>query len=808
MSASAFDEVNAALLPMARTIVPEWIPGGTFSGSEYLPANPNRPGDRPNSAFKINLNTLVWKDFAGGSGAAGYGLVSLYRYVHSLTPGEALRQLAEKYNIQLPPNSNGAGAGKRKGLTLAEYANKKGFPTQWLREMGLREVEGKFGLVVELPYAKLDGSPARRQIRHSMRAKKNTYWAEGGGEIVPAGIDGLQGAEQRFFVEGYSDFLTLRLHNVSGVIAFPGAGTIKSLLRSEYLEGVKVVCISCEPGGGGTDFLRDACDKLREFGFRGEAKAIRWPGKGLKDPNDLHRQNPNAFDGALAKLLETAEKLDLSPDRREQIFCHDMDLASLTPRAWEVLQRRNDPPSMFRYGRSLVRVESDDKGRPIAVNLGEWALRNELSRGAIWKVTTTASTKIIVPPRDLLRDLLADRQKPLPVLRRITTTPVFDSIGALIDRPGYYPDSGILYIRDAELVMDRLPRNPSTEDIRSANRLIDDELLTDFLFTNDSDRAHAKALMLLPAVRDMITGCTPAARIESPIPGTGKGLLGWSLLYPTFGETAISAQVRDDEELRKAITACVSAMRPYFWIDNVTRRLESGELAAAITATTWNARRLGGNDATNDLVYPMNLIWVLTGNNLLMTRELYRRSLRIRIDSGIERPELRSGFRHESLREWVRANRADLLRAILILAQAWIVAGRPKPKVTPLGSFEDWTYVVGGILENAGIQGFLADFGDDTEVVDSDGAIWAEIVDKWWAQYKTAAVGTAELFEIAKETELSLGRKDSDRSQRTALGAALRAKRDCVVSGYRIKYAGDSHGAAQWRLGPISGARS
>ena len=39
------------------------------------------------------------------------------------------------------------------------------------------------------------------------------------------------------------------------------------------------------------------------------------------------------------------------------------------------------------------------------------------------------------------------------------------------------------------------------------------------------------------------------------------------------------------------------------------------------------------------------------------------------------------------------------------MARAWFVAGRLETSHTPLGSFEDWSVIIGGILQRAGIDG-------------------------------------------------------------------------------------------------------
>lgn len=60
----------------------------------------------------------------------------------------------------------------------------------------------------------------------------------------------------------------------------------------------------------------------------------------------------------------------------------------------------------------------------------------------------------------------------------------------------------------------------------------------------------------------------------------------------------------------------------------------------------------------------------------------------------------------------MRSNRGRLLSGSLTLARAWFVAGCPKPTSPIIGSFEEWCRIVGGILEFAGISGFLGNLDE------------------------------------------------------------------------------------------------
>ena len=92
-----FKGIAAAALASAKSLLPEWLPGGKFEGREYVALNPTRD-DRALGSFKINWQTGEWSDFADPN-AKGRDLISLFAYINSLDQGQAARQIAEKLGI-------------------------------------------------------------------------------------------------------------------------------------------------------------------------------------------------------------------------------------------------------------------------------------------------------------------------------------------------------------------------------------------------------------------------------------------------------------------------------------------------------------------------------------------------------------------------------------------------------------------------------------------------------------------------------------------------------------------------------------
>lgn len=475
------------------------------------------------------------------------------------------------------------------------------------------------------------------------------------------------------------------------------------------------------------------------------------------------------------------------------------DLRSVTSECWDAIACANNPPRYFRYIGIPSRLEKDDDGTLVPRELIPDRLRHELARVANW--VSGEQDEPAKPPIDVVRDVLATPNPPLPILTRITDVPVFAPDGSLSMAEGYHPAGHTYRMTRVGLVIPDVPTAPTPNDVEAAKSLIL-EMISEFPFVDEADRAHAVGLLLLPFVRDLIDGPTPNHLIEAPQPGSGKGLLADVLLTPACGKQVASiSEARDDDEWRKRITAQLRSARSVLLLDNVTRPLNSGSLASALTATIWEDRILGKSE---NLHIPVRCVWVTTANNPTMTTEIARRCIRIRLDAKVDRPWFRDGFRQKKLRIWALTNRGELVAAALTLVQAWVCAGMPASETKPLGSYEQWTAVIGGILQHVGIPRFLSNLLEFYEQADIEGAMWRQLIDAWSEKFGQERVGVNDLFDLALELDVFDFGKGGERSQKTAFGRRLSRQRDRVIGDYRIIAAGKSKRASQWMLVPTS----
>jgi hypothetical protein len=453
------------------------------------------------------------------------------------------------------------------------------------------------------------------------------------------------------------------------------------------------------------------------------------------------------------------------------------NLSEMTDEAWDVIVAANTGPSIFQRSTVATRLERDDDGFLMTKQLTEPRLRHELARAATFQMMTDNGPKEVHPPMPVVTNMLAVSQLPLPVLDRIVEVPTFASTGRLRTEPGYDPDGRTFYMPPANLVIPRVPERPTEQEILEAVQLLR-EVFRDFTVVGEADTAHAIALMLQPFVRDMIRGPVPNHIFDAPAPGTGKTLMARAALLPALGRQVVAmGNCREEDEWRKRIGAKLMAAAPVIFMDNVKTGVpfDSAALASAITSyPKWEERRLGMSEIPQ---LPVRAPWVTTGNNITLSMELARRSVRTRLVAPDERPWLRTGWAHDPLEDWILAERPRIIHACLMLGAAWIAAGMPAPEGKVLGMFESWVGVIGGILEVAKIPGFLDNIEDLYAEADQEGGEQREFFIEWRKKFKTP-VTAVELVTL----EIGLPARVVEAADRKAkLGYYLRGIKDKKV---------------------------
>lgn len=429
---------------------------------------------------------------------------------------------------------------------------------------------------------------------------------------------------------------------------------------------------------------------------------------------------------------------------RQEISITNAAIHEMSEQALSALQDANDPPEVFARSAQLVRAARDEGGLLYIQEIGESGLAGILDRLILWSsMTAKGEQRQARPPRDVVRDILAlpAREWGVPPLVGITQSPILHADGAIHDAPGYDEESGLYYSPIEGFVLASVPERPTSEDVAAALATIE-EVLFDFPFGAQADRANAYGALLTAILRPCIDGPVPLYLVDKPQAGAGAGLLQRVIGIIALGGEPPLRTMPGGEEMRKEILTSLRQGTRVQIFDNLEDKLSSPVLAAALTAPRFSGRILG---KTEEISLDVCCFWMANGNNVVIGGDLARRTFKTRIDPQVALPWQREGFRHPDLPVWVAENRGRILAAVFTLARAWIQAGRPEPAQVPrVGSFEGWRDMIGGILEFSGVPEFLGNADAVYLEGDADRSQWEGLLSALWERYRSEpfTVGT------------------------------------------------------------------
>ena len=376
------------------------------------------------------------------------------------------------------------------------------------------------------------------------------------------------------------------------------------------------------------------------------------------------------------------------------IVTNGRHLDELANEVVEVLVRLNDPPTTFRHGDTVstfARGELEPVDRVRLMNQVEMT-----TKPVALKKDSVVPSRVDATALDITLLRLLDR---LPAIEGLLHAPFMRPDGTVCVDVGY--DERAKVYLSSTMPID-VPELPTTEQVAAAVALID-EFISDFPLSTPSDRAHVFAMLLTLMTRHLLP-LAPLLAIDGNGPGVGKNLLSECCVYIATGEWVQTDPLPlDAEEQRKQITSLLGAGRSVALFDEA-HIIGGTSLARLITSMTWGDRLLG---YSRQVSYPNRMTVIALGNNVEVTGDMPRRCVIIRLSSGMSRPELRTGFKHDDLRLWVTNNRARMIEALLTILRAWHAAGRPRSNAR-LGSFDNWATMIGGALDHACVEGFLA----------------------------------------------------------------------------------------------------
>jgi hypothetical protein len=434
--------------------------------------------------------------------------------------------------------------------------------------------------------------------------------------------------------------------------------------------------------------------------------------------------------------------------------------------------------------------------------------RGVLTREADWEKFDARKGKWVPidAHSDTVETLLASRPWPgVPVLRGVVAAPTIRPDGTLLDRPGYDQATGVLF-NPAGAVFPAIPERPTKADAaRALARLR--KVLSGFPFTGEPDEAAALSGIMTAVYRKAMR-TAPLHCVTAPKMGSGKTLLAvLSGLIATGVEPYIISHVEDEAAIRKLIVSTLADGAQVVVIDNIEYPLKSSSLCSVLTSPVYRDRTLGVTGMTS--VETSSTLFA-TGNNLVIRGDLSSRVLMCEIDPRCEHPEERE-FGGDLLSE-VRANRAELVAAVLTIVLAYIAAGEPKQDIPPFGRFEDWSRFVRSPLVWLGMSDPCVT-RQRVETGDEDRTGLGALLEAWHALLgeRKATVRQAlgsRYQEANSEARAALGRAalevtegdDGKTFNYRKLGWYISGRAKRVERGLRFEQVGEQHGDKVWRV--------
>lgn len=201
-------------------------------------------------------------------------------------------------------------------VTLAELAEAKGLPVEFLTDLGVHDLpQGGVGI----PYYDVAGNDLSVKRRTALKAKDGSWWPKD----TPLECYGQwrvgEFRKKRLLIltEGESDVWVLWRHKLPA-LGVPGADG-HGAITSEQIEAIEAIYIFKEPDQGGERFVPNVVKQLAKLDYTGQVYEACCP-DGVKDPADLYLADPEHFQERIQEALRAAKELKLPTSASTEAF--------------------------------------------------------------------------------------------------------------------------------------------------------------------------------------------------------------------------------------------------------------------------------------------------------------------------------------------------------------------------------------------------------------------------------------------------------------------------------------------------------
>lgn len=551
-------------------------------------------------------------------------------------------------------------------------------------------------------------------------------------------------------------------------------------------------------------------------------------------------ENPN-----IEKIEDDGEDLRV-PDRKyEQVSDEDRELEDATEayavektadidivmdETWDILVKQNGKvwPDIMQRAGVLVRHNAEQRCLE-EYRAGPLQMRMAQTMEFFVKDAKGKRKQVEAPRSTASHIIERTEHHGAPRVDQVMRLPFLGVERKVVAEEGYHPAERALYVPELDITP-HLSEDPDVrkEEVDAAVYFLLDEWLGDFTkfcgWDDDpASQANAVGFALTPFIRPYIAGPTPMHIVTAPDAGCGKSAVAELVGIVACGGISMTRLEKWGSEFKREITSFLMKAQPIVWFDNEDTgvTVDSGMLASLLSGPSWQGRVMG-TSSMPDL--PIRCAWVMTGTNIRFTKELADRGVLIELHLGPDGVPIRrrsaQDLKRANIQGWTMENRAHIANALLTLVENWArgeITGsvddegeeiRPLVMGPRKGNYDEWARCVGGILQAAGISGFLenqdAMLGDmDSETTEVEGFLGAlfELGNSNGAALDFVTSDIAEKCRIQPlmdQLPQALTGLDGSRLN-AALGNWLRGHKDTWNGPFRITATGaKSH--KKWRL--------
>lgn len=466
----------------------------------------------------------------------------------------------------------------------------------------------------------------------------------------------------------------------------------------------------------------------------------------------------------------------------------------------------------FQRGGLIVTITTDPGIKETCVkDVRKNALVSALSSVAEWERYDKRSESWgrIDPPSRMVSVLCdATDYRHLPVLNGLAHQPYLRSDGSLSIQSGYDSATGMfgVFTDDAFNVREI----PTREDAQAALALIKD-LLSEFAFTDEVDRAAALSAILTATIRPSLS-LAPMYHARAPQISSGKTFLCQIIgLFASPRRNAPTSFPQDDEECRKLLLSELLRAPAVIEFDNMTTDIIAHKsLCTSLTSEFLTGRILG---VSKTATVSTRTLFLSSGNNVGPIHDMTRRCITINLDPACESPASRI-YKNPHLLRHLGKERERYVTAALTIIRAWVVAGQPKLPCKALASYEEWSDLCRQPLLWLGLP-------DPTENLfkimseDPDREILGRLLQAWKQHFGHTPRMVRDAVKAAhKEPDAQLHEVMSDIAEdqnginRKILGHWIKRHAHQIVDGMRFVPDTGRRSAAAWRVETVSSDKS